>query len=166
MSPLDLVLEFHIFPLVIIAPTTNANQLDWKIIAFVYWTSRRRWDCRGGGNSIQFMTRGVPLGLKITHPVLEWNFQIPYSTLFWPVHNLLNLCNLVSKQIQIGSPKLPLQPPSIVKIDDRMEYVATDDYAKDGGPGAVWTSRSFNHNPLRHWLFIWWATKLKFTSYL
>ena len=25
-----------------------------------------------------------------------------------------------------------------------------DDYAEDGGPGPVWTSSSFNHNPLRH----------------
>ena len=28
--------------------------------------------------------------------------------------------------------------------------IVIDDYAKNGGPGAVWTSCSFNHNPLRH----------------
>ena len=40
------------------------------------------------------------------------------------------------------------------KIQIRPKHVVSqiDDYAKDGGPGAVWTLCSFYHNPMRAWI--------------
>ena len=33
---------------------------------------------------------------------------------------------------------------------EKGRFTGIDNYAKNGEPGAVWTSSSFNHNPLRH----------------
>ena len=59
----------------------------------------------GGGAAVFLYDGGLPLTPEITHPVLEWIFQILY-----PVFGVPDLRNLgkVSRQIQNGSPDLPL----------------------------------------------------------
>ena len=46
--------------------------------------------------------------------------------------------------------KIEIQARSYNPVYTVCIFNTITDYVKDGGLGAVWTSCSFNHNPLRH----------------